>query len=89
MADEDAAQVELIAHTLKSASANVGASRLSELFRKHQQDAAAGAVPEDAVSKVRTEFEEVSLALEESVGPGSDGQAGNLIENKVASTTSI
>ena len=89
MADEDAVQVELIAHTLKSASANVGASRLSELFRKLEQDAAAGAVPEDAVSKVRTEFEEVSLALEESVGPGSDGQAGNLIENKVASTTSI
>ena len=54
------------AHSLKSSSANVGATRLAELARTIEVDARAGAVPEAAerVAELAAEFTAVRYALE-------------------------
>ncbi|MGB0631283.1 MAG: ATP-binding protein [Alphaproteobacteria bacterium] len=91
VADDDMAQVELIAHTLKSASANVGAVGLSQVFRSLEA-AAQETRREDVQTLAQTAaetFDAVSLALVQSVTEGSSGREENLIQNKATTTAAI
>ena len=58
-------QVRIAAHTLKSSSANVGATGLTELCRALEAEARSGTIPDAAgrVSECRRAFEDVRAAL--------------------------
>ena len=75
LAGGDLAQVELIAHTLKSASANVGAIELSQQFRALEHGAGAGDIQRDTIADIFTGFEQASAALQESCGEGTGATA--------------
>ena len=65
LAHSDCTTVQSVAHTIKSASANMGASRLSDLCR--QLESAAGEskleASQELFARIRREFENVSSAL--------------------------
>jgi CheY-like chemotaxis protein len=63
-------QVRIAAHTLKSSSANLGASRLAELCKKMELAARTNTIKTDApaLHEVQTEYERVCSALQQEVG---------------------
>jgi HPt (histidine-containing phosphotransfer) domain-containing protein len=65
MAADDRASVELEAHSLKAASASLGATRLAELCAALEALARGGALDSAAhLGPLQVEFEQVALALE-------------------------
>lgn len=69
--DGDLKQIELIAHTLKSASANVGATALSQQFRELEHDAGAETVRPEVIPEIMSGFDQTAMALKESVEDAS------------------
>jgi HPt (histidine-containing phosphotransfer) domain-containing protein len=67
-ADND--QVRLAAHSLKSSSANLGATRLAELCKKLEMAARANALATEvpALPEVEAEYERVCIALQHEAG---------------------
>jgi len=63
-------QVRIAAHTLKSSSANLGASRLADLCKKLELAARANTIRTDAPAlyEVQTEYERVCSALQQEAG---------------------
>jgi two-component system sensor histidine kinase/response regulator len=67
MVERNSKGVHQAAHSLKSASANVGATTLAELCRSLEADARAGGCPEPGAGELdalETEFHHVQLELE-------------------------
>lgn len=65
LSNDDCPSVQLTAHTLKSSSANMGASRLSDLCRQLEAAAGEGNLETGSAlfSEIRTEYEVVVAAL--------------------------
>jgi CheY-like chemotaxis protein len=75
LADEDRAAVHMVAHALKSSSANMGAARLSDLCRQ-LETASATAIPASGkglLAEIRAEFDTVSAELESAHEPVTEG----------------
>ena len=67
MASNDLALVKAAAHSMKSASANVGAARLAEIYRALEQAGMAGQIDacRDLAAQARAEAERVARAMAE------------------------
>ena len=67
--EDDLIKIKLSAHSLKSSSANVGATRLSDLCRQIEDHARSedGTKISDLVKMVRTEYANIERALTETV----------------------
>lgn len=65
----DASQTQCIAHRLKSASANLGARRLSAALASLEKDAAEGHVEAQLVTRVRDEHRRAHQALSAEIAP--------------------
>jgi PAS domain S-box-containing protein len=74
IADCETASVRSVAHTLKSSSANLGASRLSEFCRRLEAEALRASPErfEELYERIREEFEHVSSALAEEDADGEN-----------------
>ena len=78
IADADASTVRSVAHTVKSASANLGATRLSDLCRQLEAAAQEARLDDSEAlyARIRREFSNVSSALrEEDEGEGNPVQS--------------
>ena len=64
VSDEDADKLRLVSHSLKTNSAQFGATALFELCRDIEMQAKEGNFAASQVAEARTEFEIVRLALE-------------------------
>jgi len=67
--EKNSKAVQQAAHSLKSSSANLGATAMAEMCRALEADARAGGCPEscDELEALETEFHQVQLALEDEL----------------------
>jgi HPt (histidine-containing phosphotransfer) domain-containing protein len=68
VAEGDASQVELAAHTMKSSAGNVGAMRLQQTAEALEASAGSGAIDEKLVARLVHEYEESAAALRQALG---------------------
>jgi HPt (histidine-containing phosphotransfer) domain-containing protein len=67
VAEGDASQVELAAHTMKSSAGNVGAIRLQQTAEALEASAGSGAIDEQLVARLVHEYEESAAALRQAL----------------------
>ncbi|MCX7171860.1 MAG: response regulator, partial [Proteobacteria bacterium] len=67
--DNDPEAARRAAHTLKSSSANLGASRLGQLCSAIEADARAGNCQPDAIAPIEAEYARVRHALQQHIEP--------------------
>ncbi len=65
LANNDAEAARRAAHTIKSSSANLGASRLSQLCSRIEDDARAGTCRASSMAAIETEYASVTRALQQ------------------------
>jgi HPt (histidine-containing phosphotransfer) domain-containing protein len=67
VAEGDASQVELVAHTMKSSAGNLGALRLQQTAEALEASAGSGAIDEQLVARLAHEYEESAAALRQAL----------------------
>ena len=67
VAEGDASQVELAAHTMKSSAGNVGAIRLQHTAEALEASAGSGAIDKQLVARLVHELEESAVALRQAL----------------------